>query len=251
MDCAPEPIQLTVGLHVFPVYSGNPDGQAVVLGLPGAGLGFTCRRGRATPQSRSRPAWSPRPAPGPSTTGRFRGTIRPADPAATALRRAPVDRPDRPGRGTRRAFPAAEPGHGRRAFDCFPGKPGVSEHRGGQHEREPDRHLTNDGNVTLDISTLTSSVIALSSGFALAVTTCRKDAVPAGATCSLSVAFAPTSVGGVTGTLTITDPASSTPQIVNLSGTASAPVTLSASSLTFCHSGGGNHQHRANCNPHR
>lgn len=57
--------------------------------------------------------------------------------------------------------------------------------------------------------------------------------VAAGATCTFTVTFAPTAVGTNPGTLTITDSANNSPQVVTLGGTGLAPVTLSAGSLHF------------------
>jgi hypothetical protein len=55
----------------------------------------------------------------------------------------------------------------------------------------------------------------------------------AGANCQISVTFTPTATGSVTGTLTVSDNASNSPQTAQLSGTGATPVTLSASSLAF------------------
>ena len=52
-----------------------------------------------------------------------------------------------------------------------------------------------------------------------------------GASCTVSVSFTPTTVGSVSGTLTIADDAGT--QTVMLTGTGSAPVTFSSSSVNF------------------
>ena len=57
--------------------------------------------------------------------------------------------------------------------------------------------------------------------------------VAAGAGCTFTVTFAPTTVGANPGTLTITDGANNSPQIVTLGGTGLAPVILSPGSLHF------------------
>jgi hypothetical protein len=57
--------------------------------------------------------------------------------------------------------------------------------------------------------------------------------VAAGAGCTFTVTFAPTAVGANPGTLTITDSANNSPQIVTLGGTGLAPVILSPGSLHF------------------
>jgi len=58
--------------------------------------------------------------------------------------------------------------------------------------------------------------------------------VAAGATCALTVIFTPTVTGARSGTITVTDSATNSPQITSLAGTGvTAAVTLSPSSLSF------------------
>src|SRR5579883_1078891 len=57
--------------------------------------------------------------------------------------------------------------------------------------------------------------------------------VAAGASCTISVTYAPTAVGYTSRTLTITDNASNSPQTVAIAGNAYAPVKLSNSSFGF------------------
>jgi trimeric autotransporter adhesin len=54
-----------------------------------------------------------------------------------------------------------------------------------------------------------------------------------GASCKISVTFTPTVVGARTGTLTVNDDASNSPQTAQLSGSGVAPVILSTRSVTF------------------
>jgi len=87
--------------------------------------------------------------------------------------------------------------------------------------------LTNPGGLAL-----TPLTISTSGDFAQ-TNTCA-GSVAAGANCTISVTFTPTASGAQTGTLTITDNASNSPQTVTLSGTGLGPVvSLSATSLTF------------------
>ena len=51
--------------------------------------------------------------------------------------------------------------------------------------------------------------------------------------CTVTVSFSPTTTGSAAGTLTITDNASNSPQMVSLSGNGILPVTLSNTSLFF------------------
>jgi hypothetical protein len=87
--------------------------------------------------------------------------------------------------------------------------------------------LTNPGGLAL-----TPLTISTSGDFA-ETDTCA-GSVAAGAKCTLSVTFTPTASGTRSGTLTLTDNASGSPQTVTLSGTGLGPViSLSATSLTF------------------
>ena len=87
--------------------------------------------------------------------------------------------------------------------------------------------LTNHENVALGVSS-----IAASGDYAVASNTCGAS-VAAGATCTVGVTLTPSVIGADNGTLTFTDAASNSPQTVSLTGTGSAPVTLSASSLSL------------------
>lgn len=81
-------------------------------------------------------------------------------------------------------------------------------------------------------SALSFASIVTSAGFSIASNTCGAS-IAAGANCAIGVTFSPTAVGSATGTLTFTDSAGNSPQVVSLSGTGSASVTFSASSLNF------------------
>lgn len=78
---------------------------------------------------------------------------------------------------------------------------------------------------------LTISGISTSGDFAQASTTCplSPNTLAAGASCAISIAFTPTALATRTGTLTITDSASTNPQTANLSGTGSLAGLLSIS----------------------
>ncbi|MGC2558140.1 MAG: choice-of-anchor D domain-containing protein [Terriglobales bacterium] len=89
--------------------------------------------------------------------------------------------------------------------------------------------LTNSGNATLDITGITTS-----GDFALVTSTKPCGAtLTAGKNCKIEVTFTPTQVGARTGTLTITDNASGSPQSVPLSGTGTVQATLTPASKTF------------------
>jgi hypothetical protein len=87
--------------------------------------------------------------------------------------------------------------------------------------------------VTLTSETITGTN---ASSFVKSATTCGTS-LAASATCTVSVEFKPTVAGSLTGTLSIADNATGSPQTVALKGTATASttpiVTLSTTSLTF------------------
>ena len=55
----------------------------------------------------------------------------------------------------------------------------------------------------------------------------------AGLSCMIAVTFTPSTLGSRTASLTITDTASTSPQVIPLTGTGIAPVTISPTNLTF------------------
>ena len=85
--------------------------------------------------------------------------------------------------------------------------------------------LKNVGKGTLNITSMTAS-----GGFG--TTTCPAT-IAAGASCQFSVTFSPNALGTVNGAVTLVDNANPTTQVVSLTGTGIAPVTLSPTSLTF------------------
>ena len=87
--------------------------------------------------------------------------------------------------------------------------------------------MTNRLNVALSFASIT-----VSGPFAVASNTCGAD-MPAGASCAIGVQFTPDALGSATGVLTLADSAVTSPQTVSLTGTGSAPVTLSTRSLSF------------------
>jgi hypothetical protein len=74
--------------------------------------------------------------------------------------------------------------------------------------------LTNTGNATLDITSISAS------GDFAQTNDCGSS-VAAGAGCLIQVTFTPTRQGGRTGAITLTDNAANSPQLVSLSGTGS------------------------------
>ncbi len=89
--------------------------------------------------------------------------------------------------------------------------------------------LKNTGAATLNIGN-----IAASGNFALKTSTkpCGST-LAAGATCIVTATFTPTALGALTGSITITDNATGSPQSVPLTGTGTAQVLLTPTSATF------------------
>jgi Abnormal spindle-like microcephaly-assoc'd, ASPM-SPD-2-Hydin len=89
--------------------------------------------------------------------------------------------------------------------------------------------LTNGGSATLDINSITTS-----GDFALATSTkpCGST-LAAGKSCVIDVTFTPTQSGARTGTLSINDNGTNSPQTVSLSGTGEAQATLTPATATF------------------
>ena len=85
--------------------------------------------------------------------------------------------------------------------------------------------LTNSGPVTLTISSIAAS------GDFLQKNNCGSS-LPAGASCTIKVAFKPSAKGVRTGTVTITDDAADSPQTIALTGTGTV-VQVSPSALDF------------------
>ena len=86
--------------------------------------------------------------------------------------------------------------------------------------------VSNTGTATLTISSIT-----ISGPFAQ-TNTCGTS-LKAGAKCSISVTFSPTVKGLASGTVTITDNASNSPQTISLTGSGVTGVTVSPTNLTF------------------
>jgi hypothetical protein len=86
--------------------------------------------------------------------------------------------------------------------------------------------LKNTGTTTLTINS-----IGVSGAFAQ-TNNCGATLAP-GHTCTINVTFTPTTTGPFSGTLTVTDNATHSPQTTSLSGTGILPVTLTPGSLSF------------------
>jgi hypothetical protein len=85
--------------------------------------------------------------------------------------------------------------------------------------------LTNNGGLPLSIS-----AVAVSPGFSIVTNTCATT-LAANAACTLSIVFAPSAAGTVSGTLTLTDNAPGSTQTASLSGTG-VDFTLAANGPT-------------------
>ena len=91
--------------------------------------------------------------------------------------------------------------------------------------------VSNTGNQPVKIATST-----LTSSFSFAGDNCSGTTLGINSTCTITVAFSPTTTGAVSGTLTIPDNAAGNPHKVSLSGTGlatSSQIVLSQTSLNF------------------
>jgi hypothetical protein len=86
--------------------------------------------------------------------------------------------------------------------------------------------LTNSGSGALAISSITAS------GDFAQTNNCSSS-LAANSSCTVNVTFNPSALGAITGGLTFADNASSSPQLVKLTGTGLIPLLLSPTSLTF------------------
>jgi Abnormal spindle-like microcephaly-assoc'd, ASPM-SPD-2-Hydin len=88
--------------------------------------------------------------------------------------------------------------------------------------------LTNNQSVPL-----TNIIVSISGSAAYSqVNTCGTS-IPASGQCTITVTFAPTTTGQQTGTVSITDSASNSPQTISLTGSGQLPLGLSPASLNF------------------
>ena len=95
-----------------------------------------------------------------------------------------------------------------------------------------DPDVTNTGTTDLTITTVTAGGTN-KADFILGSDTCASATVSAGKTCTISVEFAPSTTAAESATLTFADNASSSPQVVNLTGTGVAAVaTASTTALS-------------------
>ena len=92
--------------------------------------------------------------------------------------------------------------------------------------------VTNTGTTDLTITTVTAGGTN-KADFILGSDTCASSTVSAGKTCTISVEFAPSTTAAESATLSFADNASSSPQVVNLTGTGVAAVaTASTTALS-------------------
>ena len=82
--------------------------------------------------------------------------------------------------------------------------------------------LTNTGTAPLNLSSVS---VGVNNGSATATNNCGTS-VAAGASCTVSVSWTPGSTGNMTGSLTFTDNASNSPQVVSLSGVGVTPTVI-------------------------
>lgn len=90
--------------------------------------------------------------------------------------------------------------------------------------------LENNSSFWISISAI--AIAPASSPFVISAKTCGTG-IAAGASCTISVRYAPTVIGSQTAALTITDSASGSPQTVGLTGTGTTQFRISTTGLSF------------------
>jgi hypothetical protein len=97
--------------------------------------------------------------------------------------------------------------------------------------------VTNTGSSSLKITAVATSD---TTQFPITSNACSGKTLAAGTDCLVGVAFKPSSTGSITGSITVTDNATNSPQSLPLSGTGVIPTaSLSATTLTFAQQGVG------------
>jgi len=87
--------------------------------------------------------------------------------------------------------------------------------------------VTNVGSANLTVTAVAAS------GDYQETDTCVGSTILPNNTCTITVKFAPSLAGSITGAITLTDNAPNSPQVISTTGTGSYPVTLTPSLLTF------------------
>ncbi|MGD0732538.1 MAG: Ig-like domain repeat protein [Terracidiphilus sp.] len=91
--------------------------------------------------------------------------------------------------------------------------------------------VTNNGTANLNITTVAASGTDMAD-FPVGTDNCAGATVGAGLTCTVSVKFMPSIIGGESATLTFTDNAAGSPHVVNLTGTGTPlPLAVTTASL--------------------
>jgi len=88
--------------------------------------------------------------------------------------------------------------------------------------------LTNNGTSALSVAT-----VAASGDYGETDTCAGQSIAASGGTCTINVSFTPTTTGSISGAITVTDAATTSPQVVPLGGTGINALTLSPTLLGF------------------
>jgi hypothetical protein len=87
--------------------------------------------------------------------------------------------------------------------------------------------VTNTGNAPLTVQSIAAPAAIVEGD------TCRIAALAPSAQCGITLTFAPTLAGAVSGDVVLTDNAADSPQTISVAGTGVAPLTLDQTSLSF------------------
>jgi hypothetical protein len=100
----------------------------------------------------------------------------------------------------------------------------------GESTGELSVDVTNDSYSALPFSSI---LLTGSDAASFATSNTCGTSLGSGETCTIGVHFAPVAAGALAATITLTDSAANSPQIITLSGTGTAPFALSSASLSF------------------
>ena len=150
----------------------------------------------------------------PQATGSYPASILVADDAAGSPQSISLAGSDQPADAT-----------------ASPGSVAFGALRPGRSATPQTVTLANDGSATVHV---TSAALSGDPSFSVTADTCTGSALAPGTSCTVQLGFSPASVGALSGSLTFTDDATNSPQVVALTGSGVQPaVSLSAATVAF------------------
>jgi hypothetical protein len=123
-------------------------------------------------------------------------------------------------------------GTGAAVVSLEPGTLTFAETAGGQVSAAQEAKIKNPGTVPLKFASGGIVIAGADASSFTKTTTCGAQLAP-GASCDVSIKFAPKAAGSLTATLIVSDDAAVSPQRVTLTGTGAASATLGPATLAF------------------